>query len=389
MVSKVSLALFALLVFTGFAYAQTPTLNWKVASESPNADSASNMTLGTLRTLIVAGTGSGSVTSVNATVPTGLSVTSSAITTSGNIVISNNLAAGFVSSAGVNGALTSSTTIAGSAITGNIAGNAANVTGTVAVANGGSGATTLSGLLKGNGTSAFTAAVAGTDYVIPSGNVATATTATSATTATTAGNVTGTVAVANGGTGTTTLTGYLSGNGTAAVTASATIPTTALSGTVTNAQLANNAITINGTSTALGGTASITLLSATTAGSTTNVASTYSGGLTSLGTTAISATLVEAPSTTVTTTGTIGTSAAQMPLNITSNSTLTITAGAASGTLMDCKMIPTSTAQVIFTSSSAETFNGNATFTVVAGSQNTTVKFYKYSTTAWTVSVTQ
>lgn len=35
---------------------------------------------------------------------------------------------------------------------------------TIAVANGGTGATTLTGLVKGNGTSAFTAAVAGTDY---------------------------------------------------------------------------------------------------------------------------------------------------------------------------------------------------------------------------------
>lgn len=45
---------------------------------------------------------------------------------------------------------------------------AANITGTVAVANGGSGATTLTGVLKGNGTSAFSAATAGTDYVAPS-----------------------------------------------------------------------------------------------------------------------------------------------------------------------------------------------------------------------------
>jgi phage-related tail fiber protein len=35
---------------------------------------------------------------------------------------------------------------------------------TIAVANGGTGATTLTGLVKGNGTSAFSAAVAGTDY---------------------------------------------------------------------------------------------------------------------------------------------------------------------------------------------------------------------------------
>jgi len=43
-----------------------------------------------------------------------------------------------------------------------------SVTGTLAVSNGGTGATTLTGLAKGNGTSAFTAATAGTDYVDPS-----------------------------------------------------------------------------------------------------------------------------------------------------------------------------------------------------------------------------
>lgn len=41
------------------------------------------------------------------------------------------------------------------------------VTGTLAVSNGGTGAATLTGVLKGNGTSAFTAATAGTDYVAP------------------------------------------------------------------------------------------------------------------------------------------------------------------------------------------------------------------------------
>jgi hypothetical protein len=41
------------------------------------------------------------------------------------------------------------------------------VTGTLPVANGGSGAVTLTGVLKGNGTSAFTAATVGTDYVAP------------------------------------------------------------------------------------------------------------------------------------------------------------------------------------------------------------------------------
>ena len=39
---------------------------------------------------------------------------------------------------------------------------------TVAVARGGTGVATLTGLVKGNGTSAFTAAVAGDDYLSPS-----------------------------------------------------------------------------------------------------------------------------------------------------------------------------------------------------------------------------
>ena len=44
---------------------------------------------------------------------------------------------------------------------------ASSVTGTLPVANGGTGATTLTGLVKGNGTGAMTAAVAGTDYQAP------------------------------------------------------------------------------------------------------------------------------------------------------------------------------------------------------------------------------
>jgi len=66
-----------------------------------------------------------------------------------------------------------------------------------------------------------------------------------------------TVQVNRGGTGATTLTGYVKGSGTSALTAASTIPTTDLSGTITNAQLANSAITINGTSTSLGGSISV------------------------------------------------------------------------------------------------------------------------------------
>ena len=70
--------------------------------------------------------------------------------------------------------------------------------------------------------------------------------------------ITGTLGVDHGGTGATTLTGYVKGSGTSALTASSTIPTTDLSGTITNAQLANSSITINGSSISLGGSATIT-----------------------------------------------------------------------------------------------------------------------------------
>ena len=77
---------------------------------------------------------------------------------------------------------------------------------------------------------------------------------------TAAGTITmaGTLDVANGGTGTTTLTGYIKGNGTSPFSASSTIPTTDLSGTISNAQLANSAITINGNTVSLGGSTTVT-----------------------------------------------------------------------------------------------------------------------------------
>ena len=93
--------------------------------------------------------------------------------------------------------------------------NLANgVTGTLSVANGGTGATSLTGLVKADGANAFTAAVAGTDYQRPI--ILTTTGSGSATLSGTtlnipsvsstvnAGSISGTVAVLNGGTGATT-----------------------------------------------------------------------------------------------------------------------------------------------------------------------------------------
>jgi hypothetical protein len=74
--------------------------------------------------------GIGTVTSIGIAVPAFLSVSGSPVTSSGTITVG----------------------LSGTALL---------------VPNGGTGATTLTGILKGNGTSAFTAAVSGTDYVIP------------------------------------------------------------------------------------------------------------------------------------------------------------------------------------------------------------------------------
>jgi hypothetical protein len=76
--------------------------------------------------------------------------------------------------------------VAGSKVSGNITGNAANVTGTVAVANGGTGATTLTAnnVLLGNGTSALQAVAPGT-----SGNVLTSNGTTWASTAPSGGGL--------------------------------------------------------------------------------------------------------------------------------------------------------------------------------------------------------
>ena len=84
---------------------------------------------------------------------------------------------------------------------------AAAATNVRTVATGGTGASTLTGVVKGNGTSAFTA-----------GTVSLTT------------EVSGTLPVANGGTGAATLTGYVKGNGTSAMTAAATVPFADLAG---------------------------------------------------------------------------------------------------------------------------------------------------------------
>ena len=62
----------------------------------------------------------------------------------------------------------------------------------------------------------------------------------------TLGNIGGTLGVAKGGSGATTLTGYLKGNGTSAFTASATIPNTDISGLGTMSTQAASSVAITG-----------------------------------------------------------------------------------------------------------------------------------------------
>lgn len=185
-----------------------------------------------------------------------------------------------------------------------------NFTTGLPVANGGTGATTLTGILKGNGTSAFTAATAGTDYVAPGTTTTfTATQNFAASGITLKGSSTGTttfasanasatnytvtfpastgtvlttaaaVTVAQGGTGATTLTGILKGNGTSAFTA-------ATAGTDYVAPGGALGTPSSGTVTNLTGTASINIngtVGATTAntGAFTSITSTSASGIVS------------------------------------------------------------------------------------------------------------
>jgi hypothetical protein len=128
-------------------------------------------------------------------------------------------------------------------------------TGTLPIASGGTGTTTATG--SGNLVLANSPALVTPDLGTP-----TAIRLTNATNVP-VNQATGTLSVSHGGTGATSLTGYVYGNGTSAFTASASIPTTDLSGTISNSQLANSSVTIGTTPIALG-SSSLTLDGLTT-----------------------------------------------------------------------------------------------------------------------------
>lgn len=159
--------------------------------------------------------------------------------------------------------------------------------GTVNVANGGTGRTTFStaGYVKADGTTALTSvsSISGSDIT---GNITG-----------NAANVTGTVVVANGGTGRTTFTsGYVKGNGTSALTVSATIPNTDIAGLITSGQIdsvTSGQITGSITASQIGSVNATSITGLITSGQITSVnATSITGSITSSQITSVSASTI-------------------------------------------------------------------------------------------------
>ena len=221
-------------------------------------------TISTFGTLYVADTGVSATTYGNSTKTNVITVNSRGQITN---IVANDIG------------IPATSIISGTLASARISGNYANLTGvgtltngtwnatTIDVTHGGTGTTGFStGYVKGNGTSALSAVPN-----IPSSDITglgSMSTQSASSVTISGGTITGLfvpLPVTSGGIGVQTITGYVKGNGTSAMTGSATIPTTDLSGTITNAQLANPAITINGSSTALGGSVSVGTVTSVTA----------------------------------------------------------------------------------------------------------------------------
>ena len=130
---------------------------------------------------------------------------------------------------------------------------------TIGVAYGGTGAATFTaGYLKASGTTAFsTVASIPSSDITGLGTMSTQNANAVAITGGTISGLSSPLPVASGGTGAATLTGYVKGNGTGAFTASATIPNTAISGLGTMSTQNANAVAITGgtlNGVAIGGT---------------------------------------------------------------------------------------------------------------------------------------
>lgn len=253
--------------------------------------------------------------------------------------------------------------------------------------------TTFTGIGYSNGTG-FAAAVAANFPVLNQNTTGTA------------ANITGVAAFANGGTGQTTQAAALTalaGTQTANYILASNGTTTALQAmtiamlptAIPNANLALPYIAINGSNRNLGTSVTLGLQEVTTQNASTNVASTYSGGLTSSGATSMSGGVTIGGGVTytigsqITANTTLVASDYFREINATSTITVSITTGLGIGKAFRLPLAQTSTGSVVIASTGVETFNGNANYTVGANSPNIKIYLEKTSATNYIVSATQ
>ena len=191
----------------------------------------------------------------------------------------------------------------------------------------------------------------------------------------------GTLNVANGGTGATTLTGYVYGNGISAMTASTTIPTTALSGTVTNAQIANPQVTYNGVTVALGASGTITATATNpltvSTGLQLNSGTTYDGSVAR--TISIDSTVATLTGTQTLTNKSISGSTntfTNIPNSGLTNSSITINGNAVSLGGSTTVTASTTNALTIGTGLSGTSFNGSSPVTIAIANSGVTAGTY-------------
>lgn len=163
-----------------------------------------------------------------------------------------------------------------------VTGQVISLTGTVAATNGGTGTSTVTtgDLLYGSAANTWSKLALGTAYKSLTINSSGTQVEWNAVALNQSAAVSGQLGVANGGTGASTLTGYVKGSGTSALTASSTIPNTDITGLGTmSTQAANNVAITGGT---IEGTTVGATTAATVRGTTITATTQFTGAGTGL-----------------------------------------------------------------------------------------------------------